>query len=515
MEHNATWRSFLAGKRWERIRVTLLSTVLFGLVSQGIGMFNQLSCGDDIVTLSGAATSVSSDRWMLHILERLETVFFMDGQFSLPLFHGLFSILCIAAAACLLVDLLRIRRQILCAGLGCFMVSFPVVTAWFGYMSIMPCYALSMLMMVAGACLICRKNVWWMKLTGILLCGCSVGIFQASVSLLVSVLLLYDLACLSEREEKLSIMIKRLTVQAVCITGAIAFCLVMNRFFLEKSHMEMTAYMGLDQLKSTPILTYLKRAGRAYREFFLPARNVSTDMYPMHSYYLYLAMLCSNLAMGIGQIKKLGKNNPDRALLLALFLGLTPLGSNFIYVVSDQVNGLMTYGQIAPAVLFVWLADRTVFHNKAFQKIASGLTAGILGLSCVMYARYDNQCYLKITFQQEQAISYYTTLTARIKSVEGYWDDIPVAFLNGEKIEDDTIYNINELDFIQLQPYGETLQSYLNAHADGAFLARWCGFAPHYVDAAAYEGLPEIQDMPRYPDDGSIRNLGDVIVVNF
>ena len=27
--------------------------------------------------------------------------------------------------------------------------------------------------------------------------------------------------------------------------------------------------------------------------------------------------------------------------------------------------------------------------------------------------------------------------------------------------------------------------------------------------------LPEVKAMPHYPDDGSIRNLGDVIVVNF
>ena len=74
---------------------------------------------------------------------------------------------------------------------------------------------------------------------------------------------------------------------------------------------------------------------------------------------------------------------------------------------------------------------------------------------------------------------------------------------------------VNELNFILLAPYSGNIWEYLNSYALRYFMERWCGFGPAYADAAVWAGLPEIPEMPHYPDDGSIRNLGDVLVVNF
>ena len=235
----------------------------------------------------------------------------------------------------------------------------------------------------------------------------------------------------------------------------------------------------------------------------------------MHAYYVHLVMTFADVITGICLIIQVARKNKRNALLLCLVLILTPLGCNFIYVMSGKVHGLMTFSLVTQAAMFVFLLDRLDLGQKRLHRAVSLLTSCVLCLMIVMYARFDNQCYLKTAFQQQEAISWYTTLVSQIKSVPGYRDNLPVAFLNGESKQDMTLYNIGELDFIQEPPYGDDLTGYLNTYAWRSFMERWCGYGPEYADAGIWEGREDVQGMPHYPDDGSIRLIENTIVVNF
>ena len=145
-----------------RMKWTFLSCLCFGLAAHGMGLLNKYSVHDDIVCLFWTGSSISSGRWMLHILGWLETLLLWENQASLPVINGLFALCCIGAAACLLVWLLDLQRLSLCVGLSGVLTAFPVIAGLFGYMFTLPYYMLAMLMTVAGVCLICRGN-WWRK----------------------------------------------------------------------------------------------------------------------------------------------------------------------------------------------------------------------------------------------------------------------------------------------------------------------------------------------------------------
>ena len=509
----------IAPCRWltvsSRVRTAFFSALIFALIAHGMGLFNKLSSHDDIVSLFELGTTISSGRWMLHVMDWLETLIFGPGHFSLPLTHGLLSILCIALAVCLLVDLLRIQRAVYCAGLAGIMAAFPAVTGLFGYLYTMPYYMIAMLMIVVSAWLICRQTPWWAKLLAVILGGCSVGVYQAFLPLLISIPLLWDLALLTRRETGLKSFFRQLALQALCIIGAMVFYFAANRFFLAKFDLELNSYMGINQMDTTPLPVYLQRAGKAYREFFWPERNVAADIFPMHLFYVSRLMVAADLALAGRLVIRIWKKSPGKAVLAVLLFALMPLACNLIYVMSGTVHGLMTYGQVMQTVLFVWLAEGLEINRRIMKRVLSGAAAGILGLSCVMYARYDNQCYLKAVFQQQQAITWFSALAARIKTTEGYRDDLPVAFLNQGEITDQSVYQIQELDFIHLTPYEKGTMENLNSYAWRAFMERWCGFSPAYANEADYAERPEVKSMPHYPDDGSVRNLGDAIVVNF
>ncbi|MBQ9211771.1 MAG: glucosyltransferase domain-containing protein [Clostridia bacterium] len=504
--------------QWARKRpqlaVTLLSALLFGLVAHGMGLLNKFSSHDDIVSLFELGTTISSGRWMLHVMDWLETILFGPGHFSLPLTHGLFSLLCIALAACLVVDLLGLKNLGCCAGLAGIMVAFPAIAGLFGYMYTLPYYALALLMMTLCGWLLC-KGKGWGKLLAIALGCCSVGVYQAFLPLLLSLPLLYDVSILLNGEGELKSFFRLAAMQVACMLGLMVCYFAATRFFLAKFHLELNSYMGIDQMGSTSLGTYLLRAAQAYREFFWPQRNGIADVFPMHLFYLSRGMVLLDGVFALRLLLQKGKQRLSVALLLALLLGLMPLACNLIYVMAGTVHGLMTYGQVMQAALFLLLAERQEFRWPGIQRGVRGFAATLLGLACVMYARYDNQCYLKTNFQQQQAISWMTTLATQIKSTEGYRDDLPVAFMNQEQISDQTLYHMQELDFILLTPYDGTLGDYLNSYGWRKFMERWCGFSPAYANEALYENLPEVQAMPHYPDDGSIQKLGEVIVVNF
>jgi hypothetical protein len=43
----------------------------------------------------------------------------------------------------------------------------------------------------------------------------------------------------------------------------------------------------------------------------------------------------------------------------------------------------------------------------------------------------------------------------------------------------------------------------------------WCGYTAHEVDSSYFVNNPEVQEMPRYPDEGSIKVIDDTLIVKF
>ena len=499
-----------------QVRTAFLSALIFGLAAHGMGLTNKYSFHDDIHAMFEIGATVSYGRWMLNILGKLEVWLFGDGHYSLPLFNGLFSILCAAAAAGILVKDLKIRNRLFCAGAGALLAAFPAVTSLFGYMYTAPYYMLAMLMTVFSAHLICLDGKWWRKAAGVLLGGCAAGIYQAYLPVLLSVIVLENVVLLAEGEEKTGKILGRICFCAVCIAAVAVFYFGVNRIFLSISNQQLTAYQGIAGMENTPIRVYLKRVIRAYREFFFPARNTGWDMYPQHMHWVYQGMAAADVLLGLLLVIRIARGSLLRAVLTAAMLLLFPLGSNFIFVMAEDPHALMMYGQSMQFVLLLLLADRVGRSAFVLRKAVFAAAAVLVSLSCVMYARFDNQCYLKAEFEQQQAVSYYTTLITRIKSTPGYRDDLPVAYINERNIGDRSLYNIDELNLTFIAPYNADIRNYVNSYSWRRFMGRWCGFLQEEVKETEFlQRLPEVQAMPRYPDDGSILLLEDRIIVKF
>lgn len=201
-----------------------------------------------------------------------------------------------------------------------------------------------------------------------------------------------------------------------------------------------------------------------------------------------------------------------------LALSVLPMALNFAHVMVDAeiVHSLMGYSLVffwlLPYCLLRWV--RPVENRAVLKRTLSRVLCVLLAVVCLLYVRLDNTAYLKAEIYQTRTIQYFTTLTAQIKSLDGYSGEMKVTFVNKDFNRDPTFQEIQEFTDFLIEPFA-SWKSELTAHSFREFLNMWCGFNPEIVDEEAYADLPEVQAMPHYPEAGSIRIIGDTVVVKF
>ena len=181
----------------------------------------------------------------------------------------------------------------------------------------------------------------------------------------------------------------------------------------------------------------------------------------------------------------------------------------------EVVYSLMVYSQLFLFVYFAWLLENLSLKHLRFEKAVSSIATVTLAALLLMYCRLDNRCYLKATYAQQEAISYFTTLVSQIKGTDGYRDELPVVFLN--RNSDTSLHPGDDGHFrdIAYRPYNLDVNGYVTSYSWQNFMRQWTGYSPIIVEAAEFAELDEVKNMPHYPDDGSIRVIQDTVVINF
>lgn len=305
------------------------------------------------------------------------------------------------------------------------------------------------------------------------------------------------------------------------VVAAVVFMLLyfgINQLFLTITKSTLSDYQGVSDMGKSGLAVYFSRAQIAYHEFFLPSMlsgGNSDSMFPMRTqalYFIVVAVICILSVMKLW----VNRHNPSMVLRMMILMFLIPLVTEFIFVMVEpaKIHQLMTYGQAMIFVYLAWLLEGLKLPLKAVSNVVYSIALVLMLVISALYVRYDNACYLKAEFQQERAISYFTALVADIKGAEGYKDELPVVYINSGHLTDNTVSDIYQLSTIRMMPlWGTKMQ--LNDYAWQAFMNYWCAWSPKLGDASKFENLEEVQSMPSYPDQGSIKVVEDTVIVKF
>ena len=491
--------------------VIFLSSVIAGILAHGMALFNKYSFHDDAYSLFTVGATFTSGRYMLYELSGFVQRNF-GGLFSTPLYEGLITIVVISFSCMFLTSLLNIKSKVLCGCIAFFMICFPSVTGMMGFMFTSVYYALAIFFTVLGSYIICKYKKWHTLLMGVVLIGNAIGIYQAYIPIFLSI---YILCYFNEnferiKEDKLASPFKSILYYVLASILPILVYLFTNNIELVRYGKTLSSYKGIDKMGQMSAGQFIVRLGLSYKRFFFPRR----DLFPTLTYsaYLLAIFICITLSLYL-IFTRLNKN---AIILMASLMAILciPFSFNFSYIMINEeqsVGTLQSYGYV---MVIVWLGLLLSRLEEEKIKIKVGVCGvGILTMvfMIITYIRLNNVVYLKAEIMKERSLAYYTELITRIKSVKGYDDTLPIAYIKKGEIEDSTIRELPVWDYFYIHPYCDI--DYNINYAWWGYIDNWLGFSATRIDAEPFEVLEEVKNMPSYPDDGSIKIIDGTVVV--
>lgn len=496
-------------------RMAVAGTLLFGFMAQGMGLCNKYAFSDSLNHMFDIGVTIPSGRGGLYLLSKLETLLFGEGSFALPLYNGMVALLAIALSVVILIRMFRFQNPILCALLGGLWAAFPSLTALMYFDFTVHLYMIGLVMGTVGCYLALESKRYYHVAVGIILIGFAIGVYQAFLPMFATIIVIHFVRELCIEYENNTSMLRALLKRIVIMIGSMMVYFGLNEVLKRLTHESYTGYMGIGSELEVPLRSYIMRAAVAVREFYYPSSGmVDSIVYVGNTRYLYLIFVFAFIIMAVMLVRKTwSRLSTSARAVLVLTLLFVPVTVNMIYILSGYRILRMEYSMVSFYFVIIFLVEMLCDETNTDLKSVKLLTLATL-LMCLSLIRVDNISYLKTSFVQTEAISYFNTLVTSIKNVEGYRDEYPVLFLNQGNIADTTIKQFDEFNGIPEDPNRE-MKDYLNDFMWQEFMGTWCGFDPVLASESDIKDVKSVADMPAYPDKGSIQVIDDVIVVKF
>ena len=479
---------------WEKNRAPFLAGLAVGFCAHGYAFANKLLNHDEIESLFGKGATVTSGRWGLELVK----LFFPD--WSMPWIYGIISLVLIAAAACLMLETLGVRSRVLRILLPAVIVSFPSLTGNFCFMFTAAPYAWSFFLTALAVYLICRGGARRLGL-GVVLLVLALGIYQAYISVAAALLVVLMIRDALDAERSVSEII-RFGVKALALlllSVALYYGVTQLVFYLTGAEFNDYVVQNVNGAVSLP-----RRVRMAYDAFLY--------IFTFRNFYLISseALRWVHIALGLLTLAALGllslrrKSALHTALLLVLVL-LLPLAvcCMFLIMSQDSIHTLVLYSFVCVYLLMGLTAERIKLRTERVLALA---------LACVTLGNvyFANMCYLKMELQKENAAAFYTTLTTRVMSTEGFDENTALALVGRQE---NLLHRFPELDTELFMGVNRDL---VNIYSRENLIRFYLGLDIPFADEAAVEALaedPRVLAMAEYPYDGSIQKLDDMIVV--
>ena len=481
---------------FERDRLPFFSALLLGLAAHGFWLTNKLPFDDDLPNLFTKGATWVSGRYGLELLR------LVMPDVSMPWIYGLMSLCFLALAVCLTVRIFRIESRLLQVLLAGALVCFPAEGATMGYAFTAAPYALALLLTVAGVWrFACGKRGRWLTAPLLLAFSCSIyqGYFAFASSFCV-ILLLRALVREGESARDvlfcglrlLGMLLLALAVYGLCVLAASK---LLGLPLLDEA---VNASQSLPLRVAVAYSAWLKTLFVGYFAY------VPTPV----SRILHLLLL---LAAGAALLLRMrGERDAGRVGLLVLLLALFPLSCYCLYLMADNgyIHSLALYPFASLYVLCAVLLDAPA--PPALDRLRALAALALAGI-VLGGVYFSNALALYAKLQYEESSSLYTSVLARVFSQEDFDADCRLALLGDAP---GARWDLSgKFPFEKLQTPGVNITDPLQAEN---VIRYYLGFDLPFADEAELAALKEsaaAADMPVWPYDGSVRRLGDLIVV--
>lgn len=496
--------------KWKEFRCPFASALIFGLLAHTYAFTNKLPNLDDLGCLFNKGTTYQSGRWGLCILE------LVFPNVSMPWIYGVITIILLAVSVCIMATVLSIRRrwvQVLAAG---FLITFPSLTATFSYMFTSSSYGVAFLMAVLSVWLVQRKAPqYWLIAVGCLIF--SLSIYQAYVAITASLLVLVLIHRLLDGAEPTCVLRSGIAYILFLILS-LGIYYAGTQLLLKLAHKEFCAYASDSitfDLRAIPA-----RIVMAYQYFLRSFTLRASGLIPSRiSQLLHLPLLACAAFILVRQFMVMWKK-PVSALLFAALIVIFPLAVDCMYLFTSpkSIHTLVLYSfsTVYLLVLMLWehmLDDLTV--NPQSFSVASRLSLDAIALVSSLIIMVNifvaNSAYLSMHLRYENTYAFYTSLVADLKASPDFTEGTKLAIIGTWDSPDfyaDHFSSVTSLTGVTtLSP---------DVYSKHFFITYYLGMSIPLTSDAENEQLAatrEFAEMPVYPYYGSMRKIGDNIVV--
>lgn len=511
---------FVLEQEKQTICKALLFTFIIGLIGHGYAFFNGLFSHDSLKVY----TDENENIWNISLGRFLQEPYCKcRGALAAPWLVGLMSLLWIAVAAYFIIKLLKIKTAAMqLVTCGILVVNLTTISINATYMYYIDIFMFALLMAVLAVFVVerVRFGIFW----GAILICISMGLYQSFFAVAVTLFIMLSIDHIVSGYSTKRVI--SLGVQEICslLLGGLLYMGVL-KIVLKYAHVNLSnGYNGIANVVSGTITVDS-----------IPDLIVSTYTYYFDFLFkpngyggmgiVIINIICGILLVGkfihLVYKNKVGKVN---IALGAVLLFLIPFAINLIYFISQGMEHmLMVYSWFLIYPFTLALIERQSDEKiwgkyEVLLKGVSCLLAGIMVLNAVIYA---NGAYLKKTLEEKSTLSVATRVLERIETTDGYMaGETPVAFVG----------NINDS---VLSVAREGFERYTDSYSIGMTynygITYGIGMAEKYFSVQLGNPINWVNDeiigvlsqsdevitMPCFPEVGSVKFVGDVLVVKF
>lgn len=488
------------------------SALVYGMLVHLFALTNMIHNHDNIASQPGGyGMGIELGRWFLEFLGR-----FCDKaglNYNVPSINGMVYIAILAVTAGFLVSVLRIRSKASAILIGALFVSFPAVTVAMAFRFTAVFYGVSSLFAVLAPWVLRRYR--WGLAASVILMALSMGIYQAYIPITISLFVL-QLICEGLRKEadaKALILRGLYDCMALLLGLALYFACVKLTVAVTGDTFNAGENLGMSSLSQLPQVI-----GNALRAVcMLPVQDYLgvANRALMRIAYLLLAVCTVPI---LARILLNTVRNTAVSIIIVLLCPVFLLAVGFIEVMIDskEIYTLMIYSfcllACAPLSFLECIPpeERTKKAAAFFRKAVSFLVAVLVGF----YGYYANVNYAAAYFAGEQIDNYLSGVIVRTTMTEGYTTDKQWAMIGD--IQDPLLGGVwnDEISYIGFW----FTEHELNEYSRKDWIENYIGYDLPMADHQTVQLLAdseEVQSMPCYPNAGSIRVIGDTVVVKF
>ncbi|MBQ3216520.1 MAG: glucosyltransferase domain-containing protein [Oscillospiraceae bacterium] len=469
------------------------ATAIFGLLAYLYLFVNHVNNNDMISCLPyGYGSGLSSGRWMLQILNMLADKLW--GSYPIPVFNGLLSLVFLGLTGAVLVRVLELKGKWQAFALGAITATAAPIGSIFFFLFATHFYMLALLCMTVAAWLLKKRSVWGFILS-VVLAACSLGIYQAYFPFFAVILLLELLhSCLTEEKSCKELLLRGVKFAAALVASYVLYYLILQGFLLVFSR-QLSDYQGLDAMGSIS----LKALPLTYYHFFALFTHNYVGFNATLLLRIVLLLLLAVSLWGLLCFWLRAKKKVYALLATVIFL-LLPLAANAFLILAPQS---IVYTRMTMGLMSLFYLPLILVRPLPKKLRVSGAVCLLLLLCAVNYAWQSNGNYMWVAYSNEKAANYFTTMFTRIKSTEGYDENMEVVFV-GAEIDDGSFQdNWYGTPFLYGGRTGAISQ--LNQYSRPSFILSYLGYSYRDISPQELESYQEvIEEMEAYPNDDSI-----------